>query len=354
VPLRDRGNAWKEDRRLVRAAGVVALFPDVDLAEFAGDVLHRPLGRAERDDVGEVAEKGRCRVFITDRGDVRFDGLCGNDADNAECARGVEELRVARATDLLVLIAQEEERPTLARPGGELRARVDGLEEAFLDEEVDDARGGFKALARNVDDEDAAVENVGEVRLNAGVGAKRVFELGIGEPRKRGLDRAVDAATFFFGVLRSDGRFVIDRALESSRVETRVTVAVGGAHLELEERVARGRDRGLADALVKNVVVEPFERVCTRDVEEDGQCRLRARDRKGEPEGRVTLALAEQFKGGFEEPRGGVRGEAVEQVKPELPDADALDRLARELRCVCGGRVEVAAHVEDESAAVEV
>jgi len=40
VPLRDRGGLWEEDRRLVRAPGVVGLFPDVDVAEFAGDVVH--------------------------------------------------------------------------------------------------------------------------------------------------------------------------------------------------------------------------------------------------------------------------------------------------------------------------
>jgi len=34
VPLRDRGGLWEEDRRLVRAPGVVGLFPDVDVAEF--------------------------------------------------------------------------------------------------------------------------------------------------------------------------------------------------------------------------------------------------------------------------------------------------------------------------------
>jgi len=37
-----------------------------------------------------------------------------------------------------------------------------------------------------------------------------------------------------------------------------------------------------------------------------------------------------------------------------LTDADALNRLARQLRGVCGGRVEVAAYVEDEAAAIEI
>jgi len=88
------------------------------------------------------------------------------------------------------------------------------LEEAFLDEEVDDAGGGLKALARNVDDEDTAVEDVGEVGLITGVGAKRVFKLRVGEARERGLDRPVDAAALFLGILCRDGGFVIDRALE--------------------------------------------------------------------------------------------------------------------------------------------
>jgi len=128
VPLRDRGNAWEEDRGLVRAAGVVALFPDVDVAEFPGDVLHGAFGRTECDDVGEVPEERGGRVFITDRRDVRVDRLRRDDADDAECARGVEELRVARATDLLVLIAQEEDWPALTRSRRQLGARVDGFE----------------------------------------------------------------------------------------------------------------------------------------------------------------------------------------------------------------------------------
>jgi len=89
-------------------------------------------------------------------------------------------------------------------------------------------------------------------------------------------------------------------------------------------------------------------------VEEDGKCGLRARDGEREPKGRVALALPEQFEGGFKEPGGGVGGEAVEQVKSELTDADALDRLAGQLCGVCGGRVEVAADVEDDAAAIEV
>jgi len=136
-------------------------------------------------------------VFVADRGDVRFDRLRRDDADDAERPRGVEELRVPRATDLLVLIAQEEDWPTLTRSRRQLHAGVDGLEEAFLDEEVHDARGGFEALARDVDDEDAAVENVGEVSLIAGVGAEGVFELRVGETGQGGLDRAVDTAAFF-------------------------------------------------------------------------------------------------------------------------------------------------------------
>jgi len=228
------------------------------------------------------------------------------------------------------------------------------LEEALLDEEVDDARGSLEALAWNVDDEHVAVEDVGEVGLGAGVGTERVFELGIGDPGKRRFDRAVDALRSFSVLLRRDGRLVINRALESACIEARVPIAVGSTHLELEERVACGRDRGLAAALVENVVVESLERVCAGHVEADGQCRLRARDGEREPEGRVALALAEQFEGRFKEPGGGVWGEAVEQVEPEFPDADALDRLARKLCGVCRGGVEVAANIEDEPAAVEV
>ncbi len=132
VSLRNRGCLREEDGRLVGASGVVGFFPDVDLAKFAGDVFHGAFGRTECDDVGEVAEEGGGGVFVADRGDVGFDRLRGDNADDAECARGVEELRVARATDLLVLIAQEEERPTLTRSRRQLRAGVDGLEEAFF------------------------------------------------------------------------------------------------------------------------------------------------------------------------------------------------------------------------------
>jgi len=57
VPLRDRGSLRQEDGRLVGAAGVVGFFPDVDVAEFAGDVFHGAFGRTECDDVGEVAEE---------------------------------------------------------------------------------------------------------------------------------------------------------------------------------------------------------------------------------------------------------------------------------------------------------
>jgi len=108
------------------------------------------------------------------------------------------------------------------------------------------------------------------------------------------------------------------------------------------------------DAFVENVVIEPLERVRARDVEEDGERGLRACHGEREPEGRVALALAEQFESRFKEPGGGVGCEAVEQVKPELPDADALDRLSRQVRGVRRAGVEVAAYVEDEPAAVEV
>jgi len=109
------------------------------------------------------------------------------------------------------------------RPRRQLRARVDGLEEAFFEKEVDDTRGGLEALARNVDDEHAAVENVGKICLVAGVGAEGVFELRVGEPREGGLDRPVDAAAFFLGVLRRDRRLVLDRALRrrASRLVSR-------------------------------------------------------------------------------------------------------------------------------------
>jgi len=53
--------------------------------------------------------------------------------------------------------------------------------------------------------------------------------------------------------------------------------------------------------------------------------------------------LAQQFERGFKKTGRGVWSEAIEQIESELTDADALDRLARELRGVCGGRVEVAA-----------
>ena len=79
--------------------------------------------------------------------------------------------------------------------------------------------------------------------MSAGVRAEGVFELGIGETGEGGFDCAVDAATFLVGVLRGDGRFVINCAFEPPRIETRVAIAVGGAHLELEERLARGRSR---------------------------------------------------------------------------------------------------------------
>ncbi len=53
-------------------------------------------------------------MFVADRGDVGFDRLRGDNADDAERPRGIEELRVARAADLLVLIAQEEDGPALS------------------------------------------------------------------------------------------------------------------------------------------------------------------------------------------------------------------------------------------------
>ncbi len=71
-------------------------------------------------------------MFVADRGDVGFDRLRGDDADDAERPRCIEELRVARATDLLVLIAHEEDWPPLTRSRRQLGARVDGLEERSL------------------------------------------------------------------------------------------------------------------------------------------------------------------------------------------------------------------------------
>ncbi len=94
------------------------------------------------------------------------------------------------------------------------------METALLEEEVDDARARLEALARDVDNEHIAVEDVGKVCLIAGVGAEGVFELRIGEPRKSGFNRAVDGAAFLVGVLRGDGRFETDRALEPPRIET--------------------------------------------------------------------------------------------------------------------------------------
>ncbi len=64
--------------------------------------------------------------------------------------------------------------------------------------------------------------------------------------------------------------------------------------------------------------------------------------------------MPEQLEGRFEKPGGGVWCETVEQIEPELADTDALDRLAGELCGVRGGRVEVAANVKDEAAAIEV
>ncbi len=258
-------------------------------------------------------------MFVADRGGIRFDRLRGNDADDAKRPRGIKELRVAGAANLLVLIAEEEDGPALSRSCRKLRASVDGLEETFLDEEVDDACGSLEALPRDVDDEHASVENVREVRLIAGVGAEGIFELRIGEACECGLDRAVDTAAFFFAVLRRDGRFVVDRAFKPARIEARVAIAVGGADLELEQRVAGGRDRRLAAALIEDVIVESLERVGARNVEEDGQCGLRARDGQREPECRVTFALPQKFEGRFEEPGRSVGREAVERFSPSWP-----------------------------------
>ncbi len=98
----------------------------------------------------KIAEQCRSRVLVSDRGDVGFDRLRGDDADDAERPRGIEKLGVAGATDLLILIAEEEERPAFPWSRGQLRAGVDGLEEAFLAEEIDDACGGLEALARDI------------------------------------------------------------------------------------------------------------------------------------------------------------------------------------------------------------
>ena len=350
----DGGGFGEEDGRAVGAAGIVGFFPDVDLAEFAGDVVHGAFGGTEGHDVGEVPEKRCCRVFVTDRADVGFDRLRGDDADDAQRSRGVEELRVSGTANLLVLIAEEEDGPTLARSGRELGAGVDGLEEAFLEEEVDDARCRFEAVARNVDHEDASVEHVGEVRLPGRLRAERVFEFGIGEAGEGGFDRAVDAAAFLVGVPGRDRGFVVDGTFEPAGLEASVAIAVGGAQLPLEQRVAGGLDGRFAEALVEDVLIEPFERVGARDMEEDRECGLRARDRERKPEGRVALALPEQFKRGFQEPSRGVGREAVEQIESELSYADALDRLAGQLCGVCGGRVEVATDVEDEAATIEI
>ena len=62
--MRDRGGLREEDGPLVRAAGVVGLFPDIDVTELAGDVFHGAFGRTERDDVGEVAEEGGSGVSL--------------------------------------------------------------------------------------------------------------------------------------------------------------------------------------------------------------------------------------------------------------------------------------------------
>jgi len=77
--------------------------------------------------------------------------------------------------------------------GAELGARDDGLEEALFDKAIDDARSALEALARDVDDEDAAVKDVGEVGVVGGVRAECIFKVGIDEAGERVLDCAVDA-----------------------------------------------------------------------------------------------------------------------------------------------------------------
>jgi hypothetical protein len=53
------------------------VLPDVDLAEFPGEVSHGEFRGSKGDDAGGV--------------DVGFDRLGGDDRDDAERARGVEE-----------------------------------------------------------------------------------------------------------------------------------------------------------------------------------------------------------------------------------------------------------------------
>jgi len=89
--------------------------------------------------------------------------------------------------------------------------------------------------------------------------AERVFEFGIGEAGEGGFDRAVDAAAFLVGVPGRDRGFVVDCAFKPPGLETCVAIAVGGAQLQLEERVASRLDGRFAEALVENVLIEPLE-----------------------------------------------------------------------------------------------
>jgi len=212
----------------------------------------------------------------------------------------------------LVLIAEEEERSTLARSRRQLRARVDGLKEAFLEKEVDDTCGGFEALAQNVDDEDAAVEHVGEIGLSpasvqnassSSGSAKRASAVSIVRLtplRSFSVYCAAIVASYSIALLSRRASRLASRSPSAARTWSSRSASLAVAIAALR------------NALVENVVVEPLERVRAWDVEEDGQCRLRARDRKRKPEGRVALALPEQLEGGFEEPGGGVGREAVE------------------------------------------
>ncbi len=115
-------------------------------------------------------------MFVADRGDVGFERLRGDDPNDAQRARGVEEVGVAGAANLLVFVAQEEDWAVFARSGRHLGAGVEGLEEALFEKQVHDARGGFEALTRHVDDEHRAVEHLVDVRLGVFGGAEGVLE----------------------------------------------------------------------------------------------------------------------------------------------------------------------------------
>jgi hypothetical protein len=159
-----------------------------------------------------------------------------------------------------------------------LCAFVESLEEALFEKQINDACGGFELLARYVNDEHSAIEEIIDVGLVLLGGAEGVFEFGIREARERGLDGAVDSAALLIGVGRGDSGFVVECALEASHVECCLHLAVGGLDLKVEQCIVGRGEGALAEVVIKDKSIQPAQRVVVGDMVEDAECVLTADD----------------------------------------------------------------------------